>query len=145
MHYVIVFIVTLVLFACQQESKKVQKKLDKDTIETKVSKEEVMESQIQEAAKKNHASMAPKDLKKANQLIEKKYGEQWDFCTCVQKNDSINKAFTKSSIPDAEFDRLLKRLEIVEDKCQSFRIEDANKTPEERAMHAKKVKDCLRN
>ena len=79
------------------------------------------------------------------QKIEKKYGEQWDFCDCVVKGDSINKAFSKPNLPDAEFDRLAKRFDEIDEKCQAFRIQDANRTPEQRDAHEKKVRKCLRD
>lgn len=74
--------------------------------------------------------------------IEKKYGEQWDFCTCVVKNDSINKAIADAS--DAEIDKLWNRLEAIEKKCQAFLIQSPKQTPEERLLYNKKVQDCLK-
>lgn len=84
------------------------------------------------------------DLNESIMKIEEKYGEQWDFCDCVVKGDSINKAFSESNLPDAEFERLSKRFDVIDQKCQAFRIQDANRTPEQREMHEKKVKKCLR-
>jgi hypothetical protein len=84
------------------------------------------------------------ELKESIKKIEAKYGEQWDFCDCVVKGDSINKAFLKPNLPDKEFDRLSKRFDEIDEKCQAFRIQDANRTPEERIIHEKKVKKCLR-
>ena len=75
--------------------------------------------------------------------IEKNYGEQWDFCTCVIKNDSINKAFSQP-VSDAEFDRLVERSDAIGVKCQAFLVQSPNQTPDERAMHQKKVRDCLK-
>ena len=76
--------------------------------------------------------------------IEEKYGEQWDFCDCVVKGDSINKAFSKAGLPDDEFERLSNRFDVIDEKCQAFRIQDASRTPEQREMHEKKVRKCLR-
>lgn len=84
------------------------------------------------------------ELKASIKKIEAKYGEQWDFCNCVVKGDSINKAFAKPNIPDKEFERLSARFDEIDEKCQAFRIQDANRTPEERAAHEKKVKKCLK-
>jgi hypothetical protein len=75
--------------------------------------------------------------------IEKKYGEQWDFCTCVVANDSINNAFEKT-VSDKQAEKLMARWEHVENKCKEF-LTQPNTTPEERAIHEKKVKKCLRN
>jgi hypothetical protein len=75
--------------------------------------------------------------------IEKEHGEQWDFCTCVIKNDSINKAFSKE-VSDKEFDRLSERFDEIDQKCKAFLAQNPNSTPEERAIHEKKVKKCLK-
>lgn len=85
------------------------------------------------------------EFKENKKKIEAIYGEQWGFCECVVKGDSINKAFAKSNISDEEFDRLSKRFDVIDEKCQAFRIQDANRTPEERALHEKKVRKCLKN
>lgn len=137
-------ILILSSFVSCGESKKEVKEKPLTTVEKIQENQAEIQSVVISKKKKTHASMVQKDMEKAKKIIEKKYGEQWDFCTCAQKNDSINKAFTKPNIPDKEFDRLFKRLEYVEDKCQVFLIEDANSTPEQREAHAKKVRDCLR-
>lgn len=85
------------------------------------------------------------ELKESIALIEEKYGEQWDFCNCVVKGDSINKAFSKPNLPDVEFDRLSDRFDEIDEKCQAFRVQDANRTPEQREQHEKKVRKCLRD
>ncbi|MDX2362838.1 MAG: hypothetical protein QNK23_18655 [Crocinitomicaceae bacterium] len=74
--------------------------------------------------------------------IEKQYGVQWDFCTCVVKNDSINKAFAVE-LSDSDFDRLAERLDVIDVKCKAFLVQNPNVTPDERAEHEKKVKKCL--
>ena len=75
--------------------------------------------------------------------IEKEHGEQWDFCTCVVKNDSINKAFQKDQ-SDKEFDRLSNRFDEIDEHCKAFLVQSPNVTPEERAKHERKVKNCLK-
>jgi hypothetical protein len=77
------------------------------------------------------------------QKIEKKYGEQWDFCACILKNDSINKAFKNKLTPEQE-DKLIDRWDFVETKCKELTTFD-NTTPEERAIYQKKVSQCLKN
>jgi len=84
------------------------------------------------------------DFKRSLVDIEKKYGEQWDFCTCVVKNDSINKAFSSPVSSDKEFDRLSDRFDVIEAKCKAFLVQNPNVTPEERAKHERKVKNCLK-
>jgi hypothetical protein len=77
--------------------------------------------------------------------IEGKYGEQWDFCNCVVKGDSLNKAISSGKLSDAAFDRLSKRFDEIELRCKVFKMQDPNRTPEERLIHEKKVQDCLEN
>src|SRR5574343_338543 len=96
-------------------------------------------------AKTGPAQVDTTELQESIAKIEEKYGEQWDFCDCVVKGDSINKAFSKPNLPDAEFDRLAKRFDEIDEKCQAFRIKDAIRTPEQRAAHEKKVRKCLRD
>lgn len=76
--------------------------------------------------------------------IEKEFGEQWDFCTCAVKGDSINEAFKKPDLPDVEFNALFERLDFIDEKCKAFRIQNPSITPEERAAHEKEVKKCLK-
>lgn len=76
--------------------------------------------------------------------IEEKHGVQWDFCTCIVANDSINKAVQVPNLSDVKFNKLLDRLTTVEEKCQAFLVQNPSVTPEERARHGKKVRDCLR-
>jgi hypothetical protein len=75
--------------------------------------------------------------------IVQKYGEQWDFCTCVIANDSINTAFEKGGMSPAQEEKLMARWEYVDNKCKEL-LTTPNTTPEERARHDKKVKKCLR-
>ncbi len=107
-------------------------------------KVETLEDALAKEANDKKRKTDSLELKESIKKIEAKYGEQWDFCDCVVKGDSINKAFTKPNLPDKEFDRLSKRFDEIDEKCQAFRIQDANRTPEERAAHEKKVKKCLK-
>ena len=76
--------------------------------------------------------------------IEKKHGVQWDFCTCVIANDSLDRAVKDPNTNDADMDKILERFDVVAEKCQAFQIQNPNQTPEERARHEKKVRDCLK-
>ena len=105
---------------------------------------EVSLEDAMEKAKTEPVQIDTTELQESIAKIEKKYGEQWDFCDCVVKGDSINKAFSKPNLPDAEFDRLAKRFDEIDVKCQAFRIQDASRTPEQRAAHEKKVRKCLK-
>lgn len=87
-----------------------------------------------------------KEMTENLKQIEKKYGQQWGFCECVIANDSVNDAITSLvDFEGAAFDRLMERSDFIQKKCQAFLSMDANKTPEERMKHEKKVRDCLKN
>lgn len=80
------------------------------------------------------------DVQEAHKEIVKKYGIQWDFCTCIQKSDSVNTALMEAS--DAEFDAVMARSEFIDSKCKGLLIQP-NATPEDRIKHENKVKKCL--
>jgi hypothetical protein len=113
----------------EKENDSIQKKDSVSTLESELKAETLIPESKEQA----------ENLKK----IEKKFGEQWDFCSCVIANDSINTAFEKN-VSDKEADVLMKRWEFVEIKCKAF-LTQPNSTPEERAIHEKKVKKCLKS
>ena len=78
-----------------------------------------------------------------HEKIVSKYGEQWDFCSCVRANDSINSASQKG-LSEKQAERLIKRWEVIEIKCKEF-LTNPNRTPEERELHEKKVAKCLKS
>lgn len=79
-------------------------------------------------------------VQEAHKEIVKKYGIQWDFCTCIKKSDSVNTALMEAS--DAEFDAVMERSEYIDSKCKGLLIQP-NATPEDRIKHENKVKKCL--
>ena len=107
--------------------------------EDSIEKEIISDYDMSTVDKKNSAEFKENLVK-----IEKEFGEQWSFCDCVVKGDSINKAFMNPNLPDDEFDRLASRLDEIDEKCQAFRIQNPSGTPEERADHEKKVRKCLK-
>jgi hypothetical protein len=139
-YFFLLFISLMFLSSCGSNE---SEKLDEEVVEDTLSVESLQTALDKEASDKKRKSDSL-ELKESIKKIEAKYGEQWDFCDCVVKGDSINKAFAKPNLPDKEFDRLSKRFDEIDEKCQAFRIQDANRTPEERALHEKKVKKCLR-
>ena len=134
------FFVLLFSVSCSQGDSKTENLDSTDDTLLVESLEDALSTEVNEKKRKNDSL----ELKESIKKIEAKYGEQWDFCDCVVKGDSINKAFLKPNLPDKEFDRLSKRFDEIDEKCQAFRIQDANRTPEERIIHEKKVKKCLR-
>jgi len=97
------------------------------------------EQEIQELQKKKDVEVNV-DFKENKAKIEKKYGEQWDFCKCVVLNDSIDKAVKAGNMDD----KLMERFDEVDLKCKSFLVMDNSRTPEERLLHDKKIAKCLR-
>lgn len=83
------------------------------------------------------------EMKENHKKIVEKYGEQWDFCMCVIKNDSINDAFEKGGMTSKQEDKLMDRWAYVDSKCKEL-LTTPNTTPEERAKHDKKVLKCLK-
>ncbi len=83
------------------------------------------------------------EMKENHEKIVKKYGEQWDFCTCVIANDSINDAFEKGGMTPKQEEKIMARWEVVDQKCKEL-LTTPNTTPEERARHDKKVMKCLK-
>lgn len=83
-----------------------------------------------------------KDKNENHRKIVEKYGEQWDFCTCVIANDSINKA-SQNGLSEKQAEKLMKRWEYIEAKCREF-MTNPNTTPNERAVHEQKVARCLK-
>lgn len=79
-------------------------------------------------------------VQEAHKEIVKKYGTQWDFCTCIKKSDSVNTALMEAS--DSEFDAVMARSEFIDSKCKGLLIQP-NATPEDRIKHENKVKKCL--
>lgn len=101
--------------------------------------EKAPEVKIQELQKKKDVEVNV-DFKENKKVIEKKFGEQWDFCTCVVLNDSIDKAVKAGNMDD----KLMDRFDVVDQKCKSFLVMDNSRTPEERMLHDKKIQKCLR-
>lgn len=83
------------------------------------------------------------EVQAAHKEIVKKYGIQWDFCTCIVKNDSVDKALQADHLSDDDFDILFERSEFIDNKCKGLLIQP-NATPEDRQKHEKKVNKCLK-
>lgn len=128
-------ILLVICFSCtEKKSKTNSTSTEKQLVKIDSVKPEIKEIKI--ISKKNEKT------ENHTKIIEK-FGEQWDFCTCVLANDSINSAFEKT-VTDAETNKLMKRWGHVEIKCKEF-LTSENKTPEQRIEHELKVKKCLKN
>jgi hypothetical protein len=128
----------LVLFSCgSNETCKECKTADKDTVAEQP-------ENIETALAKETAPIAPtKEQQENHQKIVKKYGEQWDFCTCIVASDSINDAFEKGKMTPQQEEKLMARWEYVDLKCKELTTNPST-TPEERARHDKRVMKCLK-
>ncbi|MDG0972823.1 MAG: hypothetical protein P8O07_01565 [Crocinitomicaceae bacterium] len=102
---------------------------------------EKTDSLVQEEVIIKEVSKDP-EIQEVQEEIVKKYGEQWDFCTCIVKSDSVNTALMEA--PDDMFDLVMERSEYIDSKCKGLLIQP-NATPEERTTHEKRVKKCLRD
>ena len=138
----ITFLFLAILTSCSQtetNSEVIEIETD-DTTQVEVIKEDITPEQaVVEAIKKDKS--VDVDFKENKKEIEKVFGEQWDFCHCVVVNDSIDKAVKSGNFDD----KLMERFDEVEVKCKSFLVMDNSRTPEERMLHEKKIKNCLRD
>lgn len=138
----IIFLFLAILTSCSQtetNSEVIEIEID-DTTQVEVIKEDITPKQaVVEAIKKDKS--VDVDFKENKKEIEKVFGEQWDFCHCVVVNDSIDKAVKSGNFDD----KLMERFDEVEVKCKSFLVMDNSRTPEERMLHEKKIKNCLRD
>lgn len=66
----------------------------------------------------------------------------WDFCECVVKIDSITFAIESDKLTIKQETWLMERWEYVDQKCKELTAFD-NSTPQSRANHEKRVKKCL--
>lgn len=138
----IIFLFLAILTSCSQtetNSEVIEIEID-DKTQVEVIKEDITPKQaVVEAIKKDKS--VDVDFKENKKEIEKVFGEQWDFCHCVVVNDSIDKAVKSGNFDD----KLMERFDEVEVKCKSFLVMDNSRTPEERMLHEKKIKNCLRD
>lgn len=142
LYFLTFFIATILLIACKSDPKTSERDNDKDTtsVADTTSQEDIsVDTTTQE---EDTAEVVYEDpaTQEAHKEIVKKYGTQWDFCTCIQKSDSVNTALMEAS--DEEFDAVMERSEYIDNKCKGLLIQP-NATPEDRAKHEIKVKNCL--
>lgn len=104
--------------------------------------EEESENETKEENQIQTTTTADAETRENIKRIEEKYGEQWDFCTCVVKMDSINTALMEAS--DEIFDLVMERSDYIDNKCKEVLIQP-NNTPEERSKHQQRVRECLKN
>lgn len=135
--YLSLVTVCLILLSCNSNEEVPQSdELMTDSLQV----EEIIDTLSNEDLAVDIVSNDP-DVQEAHAEIVKKFGEQWDFCTCIVKSDSVNNALMEA--PDELFDEVMERSEYIDSKCKGLLIQP-NATPEERTKHEKRVKKCLR-
>lgn len=138
MKYFSLLLFSAILFSCAEKSSECQ---DCNDCGLNLNVKEVsLQEALVQSKNPNKVMSDSTELKESIAKIEAKYGEQWDFCHCVVVNDSIDKAIKAGNTSD----KLLERWDHVDKKCQAFRIQDPNRTPEERDAHERRVKKCLK-
>ena len=76
--------------------------------------------------------------------IVSKYGEQWSFCDCIKKIDSLNKQSQKEGLSNEKLESILLEFDLMEKKCKSI-LSNPSHTPSQRRKHEQRVKECLKN
>lgn len=130
------------IFSCSSDGTKNQndKSQNSDTLQTDSLANDVDSVQLSEDSLKAQG-YAVDEVEKIDDKIEEKFGEQWDFCNCVIKNDSVQKAVETAS--DDQIDAILARMEEIDMHCKKM-LTQPNTTPEERAKYQRKVNKCLK-
>ena len=141
-----ILITSIFAISCKNEVKKISNENDiviQDSLEMVAMNDSINSIIISEYDMSDIDGADIIEFKESLVQIEEEFGEQWDFCMCVVKGDSINGAFMNENISDTDFEVLEKRLDQIDEKCKAFRIQDPNVTPDERAAHKRKVRSCL--
>jgi hypothetical protein len=140
----IFFIIGLTLiFSCTQNEEN-NDDVENPMLETDTTDIEIIDTTLQEEDTiVDEVVYDDPEVQEAHEQIVEKYGVQWDFCTCIIKNDSVDKALRSEDLSDADFDILFERSEFIDGKCKGLLIQP-NATPDERLKHEKKVSNCLK-
>ena len=135
----------LVLFSCSQTSK--DKKRSIDSSKNIVSQNEELTSSHNEKLETedyspNDILEKKKNLETVDSSLNSKKNNEWDFCDCISKKDSINSLL--ANVTDIDLDDVLSFSEIVDKKCKGFFEYDVSNV-NQRKKHKKKVADCINN
>tara|TARA_B100000508_G_scaffold141095_1_gene146751 strand:- start:28562 stop:29011 length:450 start_codon:yes stop_codon:yes gene_type:complete len=144
LYFLTFFVAANLLLACKTDPSNNDSDDETDSIEVVDTMDQDVEDMdtIQEEIDTAEVVYEDPAVQEAHEEIVKKYGTQWDFCTCVKKSDSVNKALMEAS--DEAFDAVMARSEYIDSKCKGLLIQP-NATPEDRAKHEIKVKKCLQD
>ena len=81
-----------------------------------------------------------KSLETVDSLLNSQKNNEWNFCDCIYKKDSINLLLSNAS--EIDLDDVLSFSEIVDKKCKGFFEYDVSNV-NQRKKHKKKVADCI--
>lgn len=134
---------SLLFTACKanEDISDIESDIDSTDIEVFVQGDDILESfeTLNEEASLDEQN----ESEKIRAEIVEKFGEQWDFCVCIVKSDSVNTALMETD-DDDEFDLIMERSDFIDSKCKEMLLQP-NSTPEDRAKHEQRVKRCLAN
>lgn len=133
------FLILGFIFSACNNTPEPVKVRDADLIKQMKELSEEMKEEAEKYPRQN--AISPKEKAINHEKIVARYGEQWDFCSCVQVHDSINRVL-QNDLTDKEGERLMERWAFIENKCKEF-LTNPNTTPEEREAHGRKVNKCL--
>ena len=141
-HYIIILLAFGVfLFSCTNGSPDdADNELDTITNQDSLHSTDMDKDIVEEAIDTIKKVYENPEVQEAHIAIVKKYGQQWDFCKCIVKSDSVNNALMEAD--DDEFDNVMVRSDFIDNKCKGMLIQP-NATPEDRYKHEKRVKKCL--
>ncbi len=139
--YISIFFVSVFIYSCNGAENSVVNESGNDSLAIDTSMIDTLTIEPIDTAVIDSSGYANEEEVLAT-VIEEKFGEQWDFCDCVVKNDSVNKAIETAG--DDEFDALLERMDVIDQHCKEM-LTTPNTTPEERSKHERKVNKCLRS
>jgi hypothetical protein len=133
---------SILLFACSSEENKSERDNSNGSDTTNVDTTMIDTTQLSDDTLKAQGYDID-EQSDVEENLEKKYGEQWEFCDCVVRNDSVNKAIMAEGTTDAQVDQILARMDVIQKHCAKM-LTVPNTTPEERNKYQRKVNKCLR-
>jgi len=130
----------IILFSCSDDKKSGEAGEVNDTDTTSIDTIQIDTTIISD----DSLEAAGYDVNEEEKILAElnKVAPQWDFCDCVVKNDSVQKAIETAS--DEQIDAIFIRMEEIDKHCKHL-LTQPNTTPEERSKYKRKVNKCLRN
>lgn len=141
MKFIIVLLISsTVFYSCKNDAQDAETNTKDKIVDTAKQITNTVELDTIQAPEMAFVDTTPE--KSSQEIIEQKFGKQWNFCDCIKANDSINTAMAGENLSDKDFDILVDRLDVIAQKCKEILVVP-NTTVEEREAHKAKVKKCL--